>query len=246
MSAVFLHNLNLHSHLSHGILQDHFTQFGVVLKILYGSCGKCGLVYFASPAVAQRVSSVTHRVWDREMCPLLVEEDTARQFWRSGDGYLCDGCVCFTETEDEDRLFIDEGEEGVKQMDEATCTKAPPERCLQAWMVPQGMQHGRKTLPLHSHLEQSLKKREEASLTLLRHLVEQSLKKKEETSLELLHHLVEQNLKKREEASLTLFRHLEGTLARCDSSLLPGSRGTKTAPPGLKDGVSGFSQESLR
>lgn len=226
-SAVFLHSL--HSRLSGRILQDHFTRFGTVLKILRGSCGRCGLVFFASPDAAHRVNSVTQLVRGRELCPLLVDEDTAKQFWQSSDDqYLCDSCVSFTEKEDEDRLFIDVDEEGVKGTDKEPCTKAAPEPCLRAWSLSQIIQRERKSLRLLRHLKKQcawrMFKKEQQSYKRLQSLMRIDsmilvLRGKEEASVRLLRHLSggdgeEHNLKRKEEESLTLLRHLKGTAAK--------------------------------
>lgn len=215
----------LHSHprrLSRQTLRDHFTQFGLVLKIVRGSCCRCWIVYFASHATARRVAGVTHVVGSRELCPQLVDKTTAKQFWQSTDGgYPCDCCAPFAEREDENRLVIKEGEEGVEkkeednegmmEMKEAPCITSPRARGLPACVALQAA------------------RRERRSLLLLRHLKEQAARcmfEKEKQSFECLQRLKRSDsqallLSGKERASLGLLRHLRGTEGEAEQPAPP-------------------------
>ncbi|MPC71070.1 hypothetical protein E2C01_065339 [Portunus trituberculatus] len=230
-SGVFLQSHHLC--LSHEVLQYHFTQLATVLRVVVGSCGRCGLVFFASRAAAQRVAGTTHYLGSQQLCLLLVEKDTANHFWRSGDGkYRCDVCVCLhdesLEADSEDRLFI--AEEEAVRTDEPPCTEAPPPPCLRGWELSHLIQNERRSLQLLRHLRErssrSMFAKEQLSYERLQGLGRIASgvvvpSSKEEASARLLGHLCRSDyeaymLKVREEASLTLIRHLKGTLRRGD------------------------------
>lgn len=199
--AVFLHS---HSRrLSRQTLQHHFAQFGIVLKIVAGSCGRCWMLYFASRATASRVKGVTQQVGGRELCPQLVDKAIAKHFWKSVDGrYLCDCCTPFAERDSENRLVMveGEGEEGEIEADEVPCNNPTRARHPPGHVLVQAV------------------RRERRSLLLLRHLKEQaarSMFEKEKQSFECLQRLRRSDslalvLSGKERASLGLFRHLRG------------------------------------
>lgn len=203
--AVFLYSPVLR--LSRQTLQHHFTQFGLVLKIIHGSCGKCCLVFFASKAAARQVRGVTQLVGASQLCPQRVDKATSRRFWRIIDGsYICDCCTPFTERYREDGLVIDEDAEGegMKEVNQvASKTPAPTDGLTEGVML-------------------RMVQRERRSLLLLRHLKKQAARNvfvKEKKSFESLQSLKRADsrvlvLGGKEEASLRLLRHLKGQKAR--------------------------------
>lgn len=215
------------------VLQQHFTQLAAVLRVVVGSCGRCGFVFFASRAAAHRVRDATHQLGGRQLCLLLVEHDTAKYFWRSHDGrYRCDMCVCLPdenlEADNDDRLFT--AEEEVVKTDKATCSEAPPARCLQGWGLSHIIQNERKNLKLLRHLRErsarSMFAKEQQSYERLQRLGRIASgvvvpSSKEEASVRLLRHLCADDytthlLKMREEANLRLVRHLKVALRTGD------------------------------
>lgn len=212
----------LHSHprrLSHQTIQDHFTQYGLVLKIVQGSCGRCCLVYFARRATARQVEGVTQLVGGRELCPQLVDKTTAKHFWRSaGRCYQCDCCTPLAERDDEDRLVMEgEGEEEDEDEEEGDDDK---EGAKAVGQVPCSTPAAARNLTMR--LLQQMVQRERKSLLLLRHLKEQAAKDmfvKEKQSYERLQRLRRTNsrallLSLKVEASLRLLRHLRGADGR--------------------------------
>lgn len=226
-SAVFLQSQHLC--LSREVLQHHFTQLATVLRVVVGSCGRCGLVFFASRAAAHRVTGTTHYLGSQQLCLLLVEKDTAKYFWRSRNKtYRCDICVCLPEenleADNEDRLFI--AEEEVVRTDKPACSQEPPSSSLEGWQVSHFIQNERRSLQLLRHLRErsarSMFAKEQLSYERLQGLSRIASgvvvpSSKEEASVRLLRHLCSSDyeaymLKAREEAGLTLIRHLKGTL----------------------------------
>lgn len=237
--AVFLHShLRL---LSRQTLQHHFAQFGLVLKVVAGSCGRCWILYFASRATASRVVGVTQQIGGRELCPQLVDKATAKQFWKSVDGgYLCDFCTPFAERDSEDGLVIWEGEgdgegmeegeeeEGETEAEEVPCNNPTRTRRPAGHVLVQAVRRERRSLLLLRRLKgqaaRTMFEREKQSFECLQRLrrsdsLALALSGKERASLALLRHLREadgeaRQLTRKEKASLRLLRLLRETAGK--------------------------------